>query len=98
MDRRLDDEVAGVAGHHHSLERTLCAATDLDHLVGSDKMVFQPLAAIGAGGFCPLDDGFKVAVVHITQHLGKVAAGPEFVAGGFVRRMDSKGVSSSLIR
>ena len=76
----LDDEVAGVAGHHHGLERTLCAATDLDHLVGSDEMVFQPLTAVDAGGFGLRDDGLKVTVVHITDHLGEVPVGPKFVA------------------
>ncbi len=76
----LDDEVAGVAGHHHGLERTLCAATDLDHLVGSDEMVFQPLTAVDAGGFGLRDDGHKVTVIDVAEHLGEVPAGPKFVA------------------
>jgi len=76
----LDDEVAGVAGHHYGLHRAPPALADLDHLVGSDEMILHPLPAVGAGGFCLIDDGLKVAVVHITEHLGEVAAGPEFVA------------------
>lgn len=76
----LDDEVAGVARHHYGLQFTLSAAADFDHLVGSDEMVFYPLAAVGAGGFRLYDDGFKMAVVHVGEHARKVAAGPIFVA------------------
>jgi hypothetical protein len=76
----LNDEVAGVARHHHCLERTLCSAANLDHLVGSDEMVFHPLAAVKTGGFRLRDDGLKSAVIHVAQNLGEIPAGPEFIA------------------
>jgi hypothetical protein len=42
----LDDEVAGVTGHHHGLECALCTATDLDHIGDLNEMVLHPLAAV----------------------------------------------------
>ena len=41
----LDDEIAGVARHHHGFEREHGTAANFDHLVGSDKMVFDRLIA-----------------------------------------------------
>ena len=76
----LDDEVAGVARHHHGLERTLGTATDLDHFGDVNEMVLYALAAVETGGAGLLHHGFKIAVVVITEHAGEVAAGPEFVA------------------
>ena len=76
----LDDEVAGVAGHHHGLHGALPALPDLDHLVGSDEMILHPLAAVEAGDAGLLDDRLKMTVVHVAKHAGKIAAGPEFVA------------------
>ena len=76
----LDDEVAGVAGHHHGLERALGTAADLDHLVGADEMVFNPLSAVDTGCFCLRDDCFKVTVIHVAEDFGEVPARPEFVA------------------
>ena len=76
----LDDEVAGVTGHHHRLHRPLATLADFDHLVGSDEMILHLLTAVDAGGFGLRDDGLKVTVIDVAEHLGKVAAGPEFVA------------------
>jgi hypothetical protein len=78
----LDDEVAGVTGHHHRLHRPLATLADLDHLVGSDEMILHLPTAVDAGGFGLRDDGLKVTVIDVAEHLDEVAAGPEFVAGG----------------
>ena len=43
-------------------------------------MVFQPLTAVDAGGFGLRDDGHKVTVIDVAEHLGEVPAGPKFVA------------------
>jgi hypothetical protein len=43
-------------------------------------MILFPLAAVGTGGPRLLDDGLKMSVVHVAEHLGKIPAGPEFIA------------------
>ena len=52
----LDDEVAGVARHHHRLHGALPALPDHDHFVDSDEMILHPLAAVATGGAGLLDD------------------------------------------
>jgi hypothetical protein len=78
----LDDEVAGVAGHHHRLHRPLPAFADFDHFGDSNEMILHPLPAVETGSAGLLHDGFKVAVIIVAEHLGKVTAGPEFIACG----------------
>ena len=76
----LDDEVAGVARHHHGLHRTLSAFADPDHIGDINEMILQSLAAVETGGLGLGDDGFKVPVIGVAEHTGEVAAGPVFVA------------------
>jgi len=76
----LDDEVAGVTGHHHRLQTTLCPAADLDHISDFNEMVLDPLPAVETGSSGGFDDRLEVPVIRIAQHLGEVTAGPEFVA------------------
>ncbi len=53
---------------------------DGDHFGDSDEMILHPLAAVETGGAGQLDDGLEIPVVLIAKHLGKIPAGPEFVA------------------
>ena len=76
----LDDEVAGVAGHHYGLERTLGTAADPDHFGDLNEMVVHALAAVETGGAGGLDDGLEIPVIRVAQHLGEVPTGPEFIA------------------
>jgi len=76
----LDDEVAGVARHHHGRDATLRTAADLDHFVDPDEMVFHLLPAVETGGAGLLDHRLEMAVIHVAEHTGKVAARPEFIA------------------
>ena len=75
-----DFEVAGVAQHHHSLERTLRTAADFDHFGDLNEMVFHALATVETGGAGGLDDGLKIAVIGVIEHFGEVPARPELVA------------------
>ena len=63
-----------------SWTRPLGSAADLDHLVDSDEMVFDPLAAVETGGSGLLDDHLEVAVIHVPKHTSKIPTGPEFVS------------------
>jgi len=76
----LDDEVAGIARHHHGLNRTLTALADFDHIGDLNEMIVQPLPAVETGGAGRLNDGLEIPVIGVTKHAGKVAARPEFVA------------------
>ena len=73
-------EAAGVARHRHGLHRSLRSFTNFDHIGDVNEMIVHPLAAFETRGLCLLHHGFKVAVVVVTEHAGKVAAGPEIVA------------------
>jgi hypothetical protein len=76
----LDDEVAGVARHHHGFCRALCSLADFDHIGDLNEMILYSLATVETGGAGRFDDGLEMAVVHIAEFAGKIAAGPEFIA------------------
>ena len=78
----LDDEIAGVAGHHDDLDWALPALADFDHFGDINEMILGPLAAVETSRAGFFDDGLEVAVVRVAENLGKVAAGPEFAASG----------------
>ena len=80
--RVLDDEVAGVAGHYHDLERALRSAANFDHFGDLNEMVVHALAAVETGGAGGFDDRLEIPVIGVAEHFGEVAAGPEFVTGG----------------
>jgi len=46
----LDDEVAGIARHHHSLQRAVGSAADFDHFGDINEMVLYSLATVETGG------------------------------------------------
>jgi hypothetical protein len=72
--------MARISRHHHGLRRALRSAPDLDHFVDPDEMFFHPLAPVETGGVGRFDDRLEMAVVHIAEHAGKIAAGLEFIA------------------
>ena len=76
--RVLNDEVAGIARHHHGLE--LSVAADLDHFCDVNEMVLNPLPAVETKRPCGLDDGLKIPVLGVSKDLGKVPTGSELVA------------------
>jgi hypothetical protein len=76
----LDDEVAGVARHHHGLRRALCSLAHFDHIGDLNEMIVHPLPAVETSGASRLDDGLEIPVIRVAKHLGEVPAGPEFVA------------------
>ena len=75
----LDDEVAGVARHHHGLRRALCSLADFDHIGDLNEMILYSLAAVETGGAGRFDDGLEISVIRIAKNLGEVPAGPEFI-------------------
>ena len=75
----LDDEVAGVARHHHGLRRPHGTLADLDHIGDLNEMIVHPLATIETGRAGRLDDGLKIPVIRIAEHASEVPAGPVFV-------------------
>ncbi|MEI6606806.1 MAG: hypothetical protein WCP35_15965 [Verrucomicrobiota bacterium] len=95
--RVLNDEVAGIAGHHHGLERTLSAAADLHHFCDVNEMVLNPLTAVETNRPCGLDDGLKIPVHGVSKDLGKVPTGSELVARRIGAADCSKGVIFWLI-
>ena len=54
-------------------------------------MVVNGMGTVKTGGSGFMDNLLEIAVIGVTQHLGKVTAGPEFDSGRFVRRIRSKG-------
>lgn len=76
----LNDEIAGVAGHHYGLRRSPRSLADLDHIGDVNEMILHPLPAVETGGAGVLDDGLEIPVVGVIEDFGKVSAGPEFVA------------------
>ena len=58
------------------------ALADLDHFVGADEMILDPMSTVKTGGPGLLDDLLEIAIVGIAEGDGKVAAGPELVARG----------------
>lgn len=77
----LDHQIPGVAGQHHGFHRALPALADLDHFVDFNEMILHALPAVETGGSRLLNHCLKIAVVRITQNLGKIPAGPKFRAG-----------------
>ena len=43
-------------------------------------MIVNPLATVETGRAGGFDDGLKIPVIGIAEHLGKIPAGSEFVA------------------
>jgi len=43
-------------------------------------MIIHPLPAVETSGSGGLDDGLGIPVIRVAKHLGKVPAGPEFIA------------------
>jgi hypothetical protein len=78
----LDDEVAGITGHHHCFDRALPPFTDLDHFGDFNEMIVHPLPAVETGHARPFDDRFKITVVVVVQDSGEVPTGPELIACG----------------
>ena len=59
----LDNEVTGVAGEVNGGDCALPTLTDLDHFVGADEMILNPLTTVETGGFGLLNDLLEIAVV-----------------------------------
>ena len=76
----LNDEVAGVARHHHGLCRSPRAFANFDHIGDLNEMIVHSLATVETGGAGGLDDGLEIPVIGIIEHFGEVPAGPELVA------------------
>jgi hypothetical protein len=55
--------------------------TTLNHFGDLNEMVFDALAAVEAGCFCPLYHLLEVAVVRIPEDLCEVPAGPALRSG-----------------
>ena len=69
----LDDLVAGIAGHHRGLNRSLSALADPDHFGDPNEMILHPLAAVETCGAGRLDDGLEVPIIRIAEDCGEVA-------------------------
>jgi len=72
--------ISGVTRHHQVLRRRSPSFADFDHIGDVNEMILHPLAAVETSGSGGLDDGLEIPVIRVAKNLGKVPAGPEFIA------------------